>query len=681
VSSTDTTALHRRALAAYRKAVGRLVARQQPRGALAGEVVWNSMLASQWVIARTIVGQPVPPARARRLLRALDRDRNPDGGFGMHPWSGSYLFHTTLAYIAMRRLGVADDAPEAVRARQFIADHGGPAALPTWGRAWLAMLGLYPWEGVQPLAPEVWLLPASSPAHPSRLYCHTRLIYLGLSYLAGTRYVAAPDALTAALERELYPGGYEPAAVARARDTLAATDVFEPPQAALRLVFDALRGLRRLTPDRTRRRALARAIDHIKFELRSTDGVCLSPVNGLLFAVCLHAHDPDDPDVATALEGVEYWVWEDDVRGLRIAGARSDVWDTAFVLQALAEGPPIDDARRVSLAACAWLPQAQLQATLVDGARHYRDDGYGGWGFADERHPWPVSDCTAEAVDGLLAARERGWHGGEAGALPVGRLRAAAEFVLARQNPDGGFGSYERRRGPLLLRHFNPSEMYGNCMVELSYTECTASCVRALAHVRAVLDAEPSRASEDTHGAGTSLRARCGQAIAAGVAALRRSQHACGGWAGFWGVNFTYGTWFAVEALLAAGVDRDDLALRRAAEFLARTQRSDGGWGEHHLGMLDGSPAPLPDDEPSRAVQTAWALLALQALDPEHHAIARGVTFLLARQRPDGEWPAEPWSGVFFQTALLDYELYRMTFPTWALARWLGPAAVAAPQV
>ena len=29
-------------------------------------------------------------------------------------------------------------------------------------------------------------------------------------------------------------------------------------------------------------------------------------------------------------------------------------------------------------------------------------------------------------------------------------------------------------------------------------------------------------------------------------------------------------------------------------------------------------------------------------------------------------------TGVFFNTAVLDYRLYRQIFPAWALARWLG---------
>src|SRR6185312_1070929 len=99
-----------------------------------------------------------------------------------------------------------------------------------------------------------------------------------------------------------------------------------------------------------------------------------------------------------------------------------------------------------------------------------------------------VSDCTAEALTAILEVHARPKLAAEvaAGAARISdaRLEQAVEFILRRQNDDGGFGSYEKRRGAQLLEWVNPSEMYGNCMTERSYTECTASCVGALARFR-----------------------------------------------------------------------------------------------------------------------------------------------------------------------------------------------------
>jgi squalene cyclase len=87
----------------------------------------------------------------------------------------------------------------------------------------------------------------------------------------------------------------------------------------------------------------------------------------------------------------------------------------------------------------------------------------------------------------------------------------------------------------------------------------------------------------------------------------------------------------------------------------------------------------LPESEPSNMTQTAWALLALLASKPDDarstRAIERGLALLLARQGDDGAWPEERATGVFFNTAVLDYRLYRQVFPAWALARWLGREA------
>jgi squalene/oxidosqualene cyclase-like protein len=404
------------------------------------------------------------------------------------------------------------------------------------------------------------------------------------------------------------------------------------------------------------------AMDHILYEFRSTNYVCLSPVNGMLFCLALHASRPSHPELRRALQGLEYWVWEDEHEGLRIAGARSDIWDTSFMIQALCEGPALPRAVEVVRRACRWLPTAQIQQELVGGGRHYRQPAYGGWGFANEDHPWPVSDCTAEALEALMRAEHRGWSD-DAGRLQLGRKLAAVEFVLQRQNDDGGFGSYERRRGPMILRRYNPAELYGNCMLEYSYTECTGSCVRGLALAERELgDALPA-----------GVRGRVRASVERGTRVLLGAQPSSGAWSGFWGIDATYGTFFAAGGLRAAGLSPGHPALVRAARWLVQAQRADGGWGESHEGLLTGTPTPLPTHEPSLATQTAWALLALLEVAPhERSVIDRGVEFLLSRQEAHGGWRPERATGVFFNTAVLDYRLYRHVFPTWALARYLA---------
>lgn len=64
-----------------------------------------------------------------------------------------------------------------------IQQHGGAQWTTSWGKFWLAVLGVYAWEGMNPMPPEMWLLPYSSWTgigwlHPGRFWCHCRMVRL-----------------------------------------------------------------------------------------------------------------------------------------------------------------------------------------------------------------------------------------------------------------------------------------------------------------------------------------------------------------------------------------------------------------------------------------------------------------------------------------------------------------------
>ena len=150
-------------------------------------------------------------AKRNAAVLYLRHHQQADGGWGTHIESPSTMFGTVVNYVALRLLGVgpgagapsrsdATTAPNMALARAFIAEHGGALYTSSWAKLWLAVLGVYAWEGIAPIPPEFWLLPASFPLHPSRLWCHARMVYLPMSYLYGTRFVypaAERDALVA----------------------------------------------------------------------------------------------------------------------------------------------------------------------------------------------------------------------------------------------------------------------------------------------------------------------------------------------------------------------------------------------------------------------------------------------------------------------------------------------------
>ena len=636
-----------------RRALRRLLELQKPTGDWEEEMVWCTMILAQAVIVRTVAGQPYTETEKQAIVKHFAYYQLSDGAWGMHPESPGYVFFTTLAYVALRLLGVPADDPVPTKARQWLrAQPDGVKAIPTWGKFWLAMLGLYEYPGLNSIPPELFLLPEWLPFHPRRYYCHTRLIYLGIAFLYGKRFVAdLPAGLRESLRQELYAEPYQAIDFAACRHAVAASDVLVPVSPVLRGVYNLLAAYERRHSARLRQHGLAVCLDKIVYEQRSTQYQSISPVSGLLNCLALFAENPRHPDLAPSLAAVEAWRWEDEAEGIRYVGARSNTWDTAFAVQALLESPaPVEGGAQALNQASRFFKAAQMTEELPDFCAYWRDPALGGWCFSDGQHRWPVSDCTAEALSALLLLQESGIEIAE----PVSedRLRQAVEFILSRQNADGGFGTYERRRAGRLLEMVNPSEMFGQCMTELSYIECTASALAALSHYR-------KHYPDDADG-------RIDSAAASALALLRKSQLKDGSYAGFWGINHTYAIFHVAKALRTAGVPPTDPALQSAARWLVGKQRPDGGWGEHYTSCLEGRYVEHPQ---SQVVMTSWALLALLDILPAgHDSIRRGIAWLVEQQQENGDWPRQAVNGVFFGAAMLDYRLYHTYFPAWALA-------------
>ena len=123
-----------------------------------------------------------------------------------------------------------------------------------------------------------------------------------------------------------------------------------------------------------------------------------------------------------------------------------------------------------------------------------------------------------------------------------------------------------------------------------------------------------------------------------------------------------------LSGIASVGEDMSKPYVRLAVRWLRTTQNPDGGWGECCGSYEDSSLKCSGQSTPS---QTAWAMLALMAAGEGLSVeVLRGAEFLLNRQRTDGTWDEEEFTGTGFpKYFMIRYHNYRNCFPLMALGR------------
>ncbi len=609
-----------------------LLGRQEADGHWVFELEADATIPAEYVLLCHYLDRVDPGLEAAIAVYLRERQSKPgEGDHGGWPLFHNGAFNVSAsvkAYFALKMIGDDPDAPHMVRARNAILAAGGAERSNVFTRIQLALFGQVPWRAVPAMPLEIMLLPQWFPFNLDRISYWSRTVLVPLLVLMHRQPSARnPRGIHIA---ELFATPPE-----QIRDWIRGP--YRSPWGALFKRVDAVvRAARPLFPKRPRARAEAAAIAFVTERLNGEDGLgAIYPAmaNAVMMFDAL-GYAPDHPDAATAWGAVQKLVTVKD--GLAyVQPCLSPVWDTSLAGHAVAEADSA--AARPVDAANAWLRDKQVTDVVGDWARARPDAPPGGWAFQYENAHYPDVDDTA--VVGMLLHRQ----GGVENDVAVAR---AAAWVVGMQGRDGGWGAFDADNNHAYLNHI-PFADHG-ALLDPSTADVTARCVSFLSQVDPVAYAEP---------------------IARAVAWLRAEQEPDGSWFGRWGTNYIYGTWSVLCALNAAGLDHADPAMRRAVDFLVRTQRSEGGWGEDNDSYAG---APRGEYDRSNPSQTAWALLGLMAAgEAESASVARGIAWLAGQQTETGEWEEAPYTAVGFPRVFyLRYHGYRLYFPLMALARF-----------
>ena len=621
------------------RAAKALHARQREDGHWLFELEADATIPAEYVLLRQFRGEERDVGLERRIAAYLRRVQGEHGGWPLVHGGAFDVSASVKAYFALKTIGDDPSAPHMARARAAILNHGGAAKSNVFTRFLLALYEEIPWSGVPTMPVEIMLLPSWFPFHLDKVSYWARTVLVPLLVLQALKPRAAnPGAVRIA---ELF---VTPPETVRKWPTGA-----HQHWAWVRLFGAIDRGLKLADPRfpaSLRGRAIAAAVSFVTERLNGDDGLgAIYPAmaNAVLMFDAL-GYRKEHPSLVQARRSLDkLMVVRDDEAYCQ--PCVSPVWDTALAAHALLETGD-DDSRSRARRGLEWLRPLQVLDVVGDWAAQRPNVRPGGWAFQYANPHYPDLDDTAVVAMAMdRAAREAPGTDEEDYAESIARAR---EWVVGLQSADGAWAAFDADNAYHYLNNI-PFADHG-ALLDPPTADVTARCVSMLAQLG-------ERPDESL-------------ALRRGIKALLRFQEKDGSWFGRWGMNYIYGSWSALCALAAVGLDPRSEPVRRAVGWLVNTQNPDGGWGEssdsYRLDYKGFERAA------STASQTAWALMALMAAgEADHPAVTRGVAYLTAKQGLDGFW-GEPFHTAtgFPRVFYLRYHGYSKIFPLWALARF-----------
>ena len=621
---------------------------QHPDGHWCSELEADSMLEADYIFLHTLL-ESGDPGRLKRACTEMMRYQNEDGSWSIYPGGPGNISLSVKCYSAAKLMGIGPEDPRLAKCRKWVLAHGGVTACNTFTKMYLCALGEYDYDAVPAIPPEIVLFPKWFYFNIYEISAWSRSILVPLAIMYAKKpYKKIPPEQGI---DELFVGGRANSILRLRIDRkhlISWRNFF--------LILDRLMHWSEMVHLRPlRKHSLKRAEKWMLERLEMTDGLgAIYPamLNAIVALRCL-GYSEDDPQVIRARDEFEKLGIEQPATPempeptFRMTPCMSPVWDTAQAVCALGEaGVPRNDPRMIK--AVDWM--------LAKEVRHKGDWAVkapktepGGWYFEYNNEFYPDTDDTAQVLLALSKVdnpRERYQH-------QVAQRAIAWEFAMQCRN--GGWGSFDKDNTKMIFQYIPFADH--NAMLDPPSVDITGRMLEMLAGY--------GYTREDKR-------------VQHAIKFIFTEQEPDGSWFGRWGVNYLYGTFLVLRGLDAIGVDHLEPQIQQAAEWIRMVQNPDGGWGETCGSYDDPNTRGIGPSTPS---QTAWALLGLLAAgDDRSDSIAKGVRWLLERQRPNGDWDESMGEGPTRQAIItgtgfpkvfyLAYTMYRQYFPLMALTAY-----------
>jgi squalene cyclase len=370
----------------------------------------------------------------------------------------------------------------------------------------------------------------------------------------------------------------------------------------------------------------------------------------LLSLKAIEDHLDNQEAIERALDGLRLLA-QDLPEGIYQAPSDSSIWDTLASVGAISKtGPSSQD------------PNVQRGVDFLWAHQHEKHGDWryqihtpvspGGWGFTLHSESYPDLDCTASTLLTLREVYGNSWEDRETD------FNRGIDWLLAMQNWDGGWGTWDRQSGLLgIFVTMTMKNLLSPFVLNESIVDHTTRVLMTLGRFGYTEASSPS--------------------VRRAVRWMKAQRLEDGSWAGTWFVNYVYQTAFALGGLSQAKAEMSDAFIQESLDYILAKQRADGGWGESTWSFYFGGYVPLGTSSPS---ETALILLGLihflegsdyAYVDSLRAPMENAINFLLASQNEDGLWRDPTYAAVVFpRIQFARYPIFHEAITLWVLGKY-----------
>ena len=604
---------------------------QLPQGYWWAELESNCTITAEYIMLFHFMGL-VDKERERKMANYLLSKQTSEGFWTIYYGGPGDLSTTVEVYFALKLAGYSAEHPAMAKARAFILKKGGIIKCRVFTKIFLALFGEFAWFGVPSMPIELMLLPNWAYVNMYELSSWSRATIIPLSLVMTARPVRKLPHWAKVQELYLRPPRPTDYTFTKEHGILTWKNIF--------IGVDHMLKVYEGNPFRPfKKKALAMAekwvLDHQEVT-GDWGGIQPAMLNSILALHCL-GYANDHPAVEKGLEALADFCIESEDE-LVLQSCISPVWDTALAIKALADSDlPTDHPALVKSAQ--WLLDREVRIK-GDWRIKCPDLEPGGWAFEFLNDHYPDVDDSGFVMMAIRDIRVKDEK------AKNDAIKRGINWCLGMQSKNGGWGAFDKDNTKHILNKIPFADL--EALIDPPTADITGRMLELMGAFG------------------------YGKEYPAAVHALeyvRKIQEHDGPWWGRWGVNYIYGTWSVLAGLDAIGEDLSQPYIRKAVNWLKLKQNIDGGWGETCESYHDSSLAGVGE---STASQTAWALLALMAAGEVHSVnVAKGVRYLTSRQRQDGTWDEDQYTGTGFpKYFMIKYHIYRNCFPLMALGTY-----------